>query len=47
MEFRFAPALHFEGTGKEDDAFIDARVEQVRSSIASLIAEGKAQQASA
>lgn len=42
-EVRFAEALHFEGNGDEDDAFVEAKVEQVKASIERLLAEGRAE----
>jgi 1-acyl-sn-glycerol-3-phosphate acyltransferase len=41
LHVRFGPALHFEGSGDEDDAFVESKVEQVKESIAGLISEGR------
>jgi 1-acyl-sn-glycerol-3-phosphate acyltransferase len=41
LEVRFGPPLHFEGTGNEDDATIEHKVEEVKRRIAALIAEGR------
>jgi len=47
IELRFGPALHFTGSGNEDDAFINAKVEQVKESIGKLISEGRSERESA
>ncbi|HEY6558364.1 MAG TPA: lysophospholipid acyltransferase family protein [Polyangiaceae bacterium] len=47
IELRFAPALHFEGSGNEDDTFINARVDEVKERILELISEGRRERDSA
>jgi hypothetical protein len=41
MEVRFAEAHVFNGNGDEDDADVEAKVEQVKASIERLLAEGR------
>ena len=41
MEVRFGPAMTFAGSGNEDDATIETKVEEVKRRIAALIDEGR------
>ena len=41
LELRFGPAMTLEGSGNEDDATIEDKVEQVKTRIAELVAEGR------
>ena len=41
IELRFGTPLHFEGSGNEDDTFINARVDEVKERIGELISEGR------
>lgn len=41
VEVHFAPPMTFDGTGDEDDVFISAKVEEVKHTIAGLIADGR------
>ena len=41
LELHFAPAMRFEGTGNEDDATIEEKVDQVKQRIADMIEEGR------
>jgi 1-acyl-sn-glycerol-3-phosphate acyltransferase len=41
LELNFAPAMRFEGTGNEDDATIEEKVDQVKQRIADMIEEGR------
>jgi 1-acyl-sn-glycerol-3-phosphate acyltransferase len=47
IELRFAPALHFEGIGNEDDTFMNAKVDEVKERILELISEGRRERDSA
>lgn len=41
VEVHFGAPMHFQGTGREDDAAISGKVEEVKETIAALIAHGR------
>ncbi len=47
IQLHFGAPLHFEGSGNEDDTFINAKVDEVKARISELISEGRRERESA